>query len=73
MLISLKVKSSAKLNKVEKFSNVSYKVWVTAPAEKGKANQAVVEFLADYFKVKKSQVSIVAGLKSREKVVRVDS
>ncbi len=45
---------------------------VTDPPRKGKANKKVVELLASYFKVKKSQVSIISGHRSREKVVEIE-
>ncbi len=44
---------------------------VKEPPIKGKANKRVIELLAKYFGVKKSQIRIVSGLKSKEKVVEV--
>lgn len=46
-------------------------VHVNKPALEGRANKAVVEMLAEYFEVGKSQVDIVAGHKSKRKVVEV--
>lgn len=43
------------------------KVAVTAPPDKGKANDGAVEFLADYLNVKRSEVVLVSGATSREK------
>lgn len=43
------------------------KVAVTAPADKGRANEALVETLADQLGVKRSQVELVAGATSRSK------
>jgi len=48
------------------------KLRLAAPAVEGKANEALVEFLADYFGVPKRNVRIVAGLKSRQKRVIVE-
>ena len=48
-----------------------YKVYVTAPAIEGRANRAVLELLAAHFGLKKSQVHLVRGEKSRDKVVDV--
>jgi uncharacterized protein (TIGR00251 family) len=45
------------------------KLRLAAPAVEGKANQALVAFLADYFGVPKRNVRIAAGLKSRAKRV----
>lgn len=47
------------------------KVYVTAPALDGKANKALIELLAGHFDVKKGDVRIVKGEKSREKVVEI--
>ena len=45
---------------------------LAAPAVDGRANEALVEFLADYFGVAKRSVRIVAGLRSRQKRVIID-
>ena len=37
----------------------------------GKANDAVIAILADYFEVSKSKVKIVGGLKSRNKIIEI--
>jgi uncharacterized protein (TIGR00251 family) len=47
------------------------KVYVTAPALDGKANKALIDLLAEHFDVKKRDVRIVKGEKSREKVVEI--
>ena len=47
------------------------KIKVTSPAEKGKANQALINFLAQLLNIKKNQVSIISGQTSRVKQIRV--
>ncbi len=47
------------------------KVSVTAPPTEGKANDAVVIFLARVFRVRRQDVEIVIGEKSKRKTVRV--
>ena len=47
------------------------KVYVTAAAEKGKANKAVLSVLADHFGVKKGQIRFISGFRSRDKVVEI--
>jgi len=48
------------------------KVRLQARAVDGKANEALIEFLADHYKVPKRNVRITAGLKSRQKRVQID-
>ncbi len=52
-------------------SDGSYRVAVNAPAIEGKANEAVIKALADYFSVSKSSVKIVRGTKGKRKVVEI--
>jgi uncharacterized protein (TIGR00251 family) len=47
------------------------KIRLTAPPVEGKANQALVAFLAQELGVRKSQVEIVAGKTSQNKVICV--
>ncbi|MDP8213253.1 MAG: DUF167 domain-containing protein [Candidatus Zapsychrus exili] len=48
------------------------KVYLRAPAVDGKANKALLLFLAKYFNVKKNKVDIIKGLKSRNKTVNIN-
>ncbi|HEX4519881.1 MAG TPA: DUF167 domain-containing protein [Gaiellaceae bacterium] len=50
----------------------AWKVTVSAPAEAGRANEAVIRLLADTVELPRRDVSIVAGHGSREKVVSFD-
>ena len=72
MLIKIKVIPKAKLNKIEKISDTEYRLWVTASPDKGKANQAVIETLADELGVAKSKIEIITGLTNREKLIKVN-
>ncbi len=47
-------------------------VRVIAPALDGRANEAVVEALADAFGVRSRAVNLVSGARSRHKLVEVD-
>lgn len=48
------------------------KVRLAARAVDGKANEALIDFLSEHFKVPKRSVRILSGLKSRQKRVQVD-
>ena len=46
-------------------------VKLTAPPVENAANKALIEFIADLLGVRKGQVEIVSGHKSREKTLRI--
>lgn len=46
-------------------------VKITAPPVEGAANAAIVKFVADALGVRKSQVELVSGERSREKTLRI--
>jgi uncharacterized protein (TIGR00251 family) len=47
------------------------RIRVSAPPVEGKANKALIKFLAKVLKVKKNQVEIVAGEKGLDKIVSI--
>ena len=71
MKISITVKPNARRESVEKNPDGSYRVSVKAPPVEGKANEAVIEALADYFSVPKSTIFIVKGTKGKKKLVEI--
>ncbi|HQP10076.1 MAG TPA: DUF167 domain-containing protein [Candidatus Omnitrophota bacterium] len=72
MKIDIKVIAGAKHNRIAQEEG-RWKVYVTAPAVEGKANKAVIGFLAEYFKVRKNQIEITKGLKSPLKTISIES
>lgn len=71
MKIFVKAKPGAQEAKVEKLDDQRYVVSIKEPPVQGRANAAIIEKLADFFGVSKSQVRIVAGWTSREKIVEI--
>lgn len=67
----VRVTPRARQNKVQPQPDGSLKVHVTAPPEDGRANEAVVETIAEWLGVKRRQVAIVSGVTSRNKLVQV--
>jgi uncharacterized protein YggU (UPF0235/DUF167 family) len=51
---------------------VALRVMVTAVAENGKANAAVIKLLSRFCGVAKSQLSVVAGATGRRKTLHLD-
>lgn len=70
MKISVRVKTNMKEEKIEKVGNI-FNVSVKEPAKEGKANKAVIELLSEYFNVPKSQIFIISGAKSRQKIIEI--
>ena len=48
------------------------KVRLAARAVDGKANEALIDFLAEHYRVPRRSVRIVSGLKSRQKRVLIE-
>ena len=67
MRIFVKVKPKSHAVKTVCLDPTHYEVSVTCPPEDGKANEAVIEELAGYFDVAKSNVRLVSGATSRLK------
>jgi hypothetical protein len=71
MMINVKVIANAKRNFIKKENNNYYKIYVSVPATKGKANKAIILILSKYFNIKKSQVSILHGHHSSYKMIEI--
>jgi uncharacterized protein YggU (UPF0235/DUF167 family) len=71
MKISVSVKSKSKVEKVEAVGPWHFKVYVKAIPEKGKANEAVVAALAEFFKIPKAKIALRSGASSREKTFEI--
>jgi hypothetical protein len=70
MKIQVKVKPNSRTEEVSREGDRLI-VKVKEPPREGKANQAVIRLLAEHFGVPKSQVRILSGFKSKNKVVEV--
>lgn len=71
MLINLKVAPKSSRNEIIKLDDSHFRAKVTAAPDKGKANEAVVELLSDYFHVAKSRINIISGITSRNKKIEI--
>jgi uncharacterized protein (TIGR00251 family) len=70
MKIQVKVKPNSRTEKVSQEGN-SLIVKVKEPPKEGKANQAVIKLLAEHFSVSQSQIRILSGFRSRNKIAEV--
>ena len=75
LTLRLKVTPRASANAIVGWLDDSHEelsLKVTAPAEGGKANAAVIRLLADALRIPKSAVTILRGEASRHKLVALD-
>jgi uncharacterized protein (TIGR00251 family) len=70
MKIQVKVKPNSRTEEVSQESG-SFIVKVKDPPREGKANLAVIKLLAEHFGVPRSQVRILSGFGSRNKVIEI--
>jgi len=71
LIIPVRVVPRAKRNEIVGVEGGVLKVRITAPPVRGKANEALVEFLAQALGVRKRQMEIVRGQRARSKTIRV--
>ena len=69
--INLRVIPRARQNKIDVDENGVYRVHITAAPVDGAANAAVIKMMAEYFDIPKSQIKIVRGETSRDKVIEI--
>lgn len=70
--ITIHAKPGSKISSVTDVSDDSVGVQIDAPARDGEANAALLDFISSVVGVKKRQVSLGSGSKSRDKVVIVE-
>jgi uncharacterized protein len=71
MKIFVKAKPNSREEKIEKINDLNYIVSVKEPPIKGKANEAIRNALAVYFKVASSSIKIISGFSSRNKIIEI--
>lgn len=70
--LAIRVTPRASKNEiVEVMSDGTVRIRLTASPSEGKANEALVEFLASVLDVKRSRIEIVAGVTGRDKLVSI--
>ena len=85
MKIIVKAKTRAKITKVERVDQpaldlgekkkgemVIYKVSVKEMPVNGQANEAIIEALAEYFDTAKSNINLVSGQSSKQKIFEIN-
>jgi len=72
VILSLYIQPRASRTRICGVHDGALKLAITASPTDGKANKAVVGFLASFFKIPKRNVTLVSGLQSRRKRCRIE-
>lgn len=72
MVLNIRVCPRSSRNYVEQ-NKGGLKVHLTKPACDGLANRQLIDLLSGHFKIKKYQIRIKSGEKSRDKLVEIDA
>lgn len=72
MKITVSVKPNSKKEHVEKQPDGSYIVRVNVPPIEGRANERVIELLAEYFQCAKTKIALVSGQRGKKKIFSVE-
>jgi hypothetical protein len=69
--LAVRAHPGARKNAVTGIHAEAVKIALTAPPVDGKANEALVAFLAETLRLPRARIAIVAGVTSRAKMVRI--
>ncbi|MEE9254404.1 MAG: DUF167 family protein [Pseudomonadales bacterium] len=73
LYIHCHVQPNARSNAIAGLHGRRLKIRIAAPAIDGRANEALIRFVADLFGLPKARVRLERGRRSRDKVVRVEN
>ncbi|XP_069812714.1 UPF0235 protein C15orf40 homolog [Dendropsophus ebraccatus] len=73
VLISVHAKPGSKLNAVTDVTTEAVGVAIAAPPSEGEANAELCRYLSKVLEVKKSEVNLDKGGKSRDKIVKISA
>jgi uncharacterized protein (TIGR00251 family) len=73
MRLHVKVKPNSKVDEVSVEPDGSIRVRIKAPPVEGKANKYLIAYIAEYFGLSKSQVSLLKGETNQYKTLEIDA
>jgi uncharacterized protein (TIGR00251 family) len=71
VFISVKIRAGARTTGIRKIHGEALCIDLQEPPEQGKANKALLRFLADLFGKRLSDVEVIEGAFSRNKLIRI--
>ncbi len=70
--LTLHIQPGAKKTEISGLHGDALKIRLAAPPVDGKANAALIDFVANFLKIPKSRVDIKSGHSARRKVLEID-
>ncbi|WP_284452709.1 DUF167 domain-containing protein [Parachlamydia acanthamoebae] len=70
--LAIKVIPNASRNAILGWENDELKMHIASVPEKGKANEAVIKFLAKFLGLRKQQIQIIRGETNRHKILQIE-
>jgi uncharacterized protein (TIGR00251 family) len=70
-IYTLKVIPNSSQNKIVAATDNYLKIKIKAPAHKGEANAALIEFLSTHFRLAKNKIILMSGKKSPSKRIKI--
>jgi len=70
-MIQVRVQPRSKVSKVVQTGDNAYKVYTPKPAIDGEANKAVIDLIAEHLGLKRNQIRIAQGERSRDKTLEI--
>lgn len=71
-ILKVRVNPRSSTNRITGWRGDMLLIKLTAPPVEGAANKACIEFIADQLNIKKSQITLISGVSSREKTFEIE-
>lgn len=71
LILDINVRPRASKNSLQRTKDGKIKLRLTSPPIDGLANERCIEYLAKLFSIPRQRISIIKGLKSREKMIKI--
>ena len=71
MKITVKAHPRSRRTEIRKINDSEYELWFNVPPVEGRANEKIVEMLAEYFEIAKRRVVLLSGEKSKVKTFKI--
>ncbi|MFZ3063991.1 MAG: DUF167 domain-containing protein [Nitrospirota bacterium] len=71
VILPVRIQPRASKDEIVGEYNGALKIKLTSPPVEGEANRRCIEFLSKRFKIAKSQLEIIKGEKSKDKLIKI--